>query len=1644
MTTGRKKLALARVVAVTLMVGAPCTYAVAPNFQDVTNVAGLAFTGESWGSSWGDANADGLPDLFVTHHRERPSIYVNLGDGTFQDRSREVDIWETSAAFADQHGGSWGDFDNDGDQDLFISAGARDSSQFLVNEGGILVDRTSEYTFDTISWPGRQPIWHDFTGDGNLDFTMMTRGRSQTHRQANGDFQQINGLTGFCEDVRYGHLADLTFDGVLDLICVSSTLPSRLFDTRAFPFINQASQLPPLFNPVDSLIADLNGDLKSDVLMVAGRERVSGGAIVGTNKAEAHLITQNGREIGITFQTTGDITIELHWSARNIGNIRIGAGGRNPPFLGPDELIKFTLSPGDPTTHGVKPHDPAVDRGIFIGYDPATSTWSYFNSAGNNGQFSYTYSFIESTSPITNLTQENRLSIDLPNSPRFLASAGGAYVDRTGPAGLNSGMPCPSVVSADFDNDMDQDLYMVCRGAVTNLENRYYENDGTGKFTRRFGFGAEGPLGAGVGIGEIAVVADYNVDGFVDVFISNGMKIYPERPYTYGGPDKLYRNQGNGNKWAQFDLVGTTSNREGIGATVLVSAGGVQQMREKNGGYHRFSQDSGRLHFGLASHNSFDVEVRWPSGAVDFHQGLSANALYELTENGTAASKTVPTSVPQSSCFAAGGGRPEVNKSVERGVYLWRDCANLNNWHMIVTGGNQPSLRAIGSIVSTANFTRAVGVSVEGDDVLVNSGSRIDFELGVGPGGDDQVNFSFPSGANVCFTLSSPNDVPVRFGHDQMTRGSPVQLSTLGSCSTSAAAVSSGPAVVAESAGSVEVPVTLSRSTGSAVQVNYQTVNGSAVAGQDFGSVSGSLTFSPGETQKTVTVPILDDALVEPSETFRLRLSGVVDAIIGDSAPVTITDDEVSSCASADPSVPSADSGIFLFRDCATGLWSLRISRGGDSWIFHDGSVVGDQPFVSVTPVSLEGPDVVDTATPGAIAYSLAVGGAGFDGFDFEVPAVGQWCVTATSPSATIFVGENKTPVQSPFDLNSLGACDDAPALPEIAVSGVAVDENVPSGVASFSVVLSEASTSPVTVDFATADGSALEGLDYGQTSGQLTFTPGEMALPVVVPIFDDVTAEGTEIFDLLLSNPGNAVIATARATGTIRDNEVSACVTSNPVIPAVDQGVYLFQNCSSGLWSLRVAQGGNGFVFYEGGLTSSGDFQNVAGVELEGGDIVSPDGGALSYRLGVGGNGVDGMNFATAGNESLCVTSQSPTQVVFVGALKTPVATPFDTATLGPCNLVTPPGCGPIAFDAASEQGVFVSRDCTTGVWSVRVAQGGGSFARYMGSVQSSGLITGISGFALEQGDVLPTSPATTVNFNLGVASPGVDGFDFTTADGASVCFTLDSPSRQVRVGPDRVVVASSFDMETLGACGIGPELVVGDVAVNENDAQGIARFPVMLTAPALDTVTVDYATANGTAVSPDDYQAVSGTLTIPAGTDASFIDVQVVDDALAEGDESFTLELLSVTNAALVMNSATGTIRDDESGICATSNPVVASSDQGIFLFQDCASERWSLRVVQGGGPFLYYTGSFESAFSFSGLDQIELEGGDVVTNASGTLSYRLGVGGNGVDGVDFDANGGSFCVFADSPTQVVFVGPQKVPVTTPFDAVTLQGCQ
>jgi hypothetical protein len=202
----------------------------------------------------------------------------------------------------------------------------------------------------------------------------------------------------------------------------------------------------------------------------------------------------------------------------------------------------------------------------------------------------------------------------------------GVFVDKANASGIS--MAAAQFVGwsssfFDFDNDGDMDIYKV-NGALKHLygqEDQIFENNGKGHFrdaSLELGKYFKREL-----VGRGACIGDYDNDGDMDVFIVN---LNDKAVF-------LRNNKGNQNNWLTLNLVGTVSNRDGVGARIKVTSGALVLTSQKltTSGY--LSQGDPRVHFGLAKNTNVDkIEIRWPSGKVQILENIKANQILTVTE----------------------------------------------------------------------------------------------------------------------------------------------------------------------------------------------------------------------------------------------------------------------------------------------------------------------------------------------------------------------------------------------------------------------------------------------------------------------------------------------------------------------------------------------------------------------------------------------------------------------------------------------------------------------------------------------------------------------------------------------------------------------------------------------------------------------------------------------------------------------------------------------------------------------------------------------------------------------------------------------------------------------------------------------------
>ncbi|MCB9178084.1 MAG: VCBS repeat-containing protein [Flavobacteriales bacterium] len=236
----------------------------------------------------------------------------------------------------------------------------------------------------------------------------------------------------------------------------------------------------------------------------------------------------------------------------------------------------------------------------------------------------------------------------MPNSP------GGIFTDVAPELGLNDTHQSWSSAWGDFDNDGDMDVMI---GSSSSSVHKLMRNNGDGTFTN-----ITNEAGANANNGQSIewTTHDFNNDGWLDILGGAGLLVNDgDGTFTMdvSAPDNgpvgdmnndgyldvinsglININQSAGNNWLRVQPVGSVSNSNGIGARIVVTTDGLQQIRDvKSGDGFRY-MSSLMAHFGLAQAQTATVEVRWPSGIVDHIQDVTANQVLVVYEGLSTAS----------------------------------------------------------------------------------------------------------------------------------------------------------------------------------------------------------------------------------------------------------------------------------------------------------------------------------------------------------------------------------------------------------------------------------------------------------------------------------------------------------------------------------------------------------------------------------------------------------------------------------------------------------------------------------------------------------------------------------------------------------------------------------------------------------------------------------------------------------------------------------------------------------------------------------------------------------------------------------------------------------------------------------------------
>ena len=737
---------------------------------------------------------------------------------------------------------------------------------------------------------------------------------------------------------------------------------------------------------------------------------------------------------------------------------------------------------------------------------------------------------------------------------------------------------------------------------------------------------------------------------------------------------------------------------------------------------------------------------------------------------------------------------------------------------------------------------------------------------------------------------------------------------------------------VNESAGNATFTVTLIGNVQGGFTVDYATANNSAIAPGDYTSTSGTLTFigTTGETH-TIVVPIIDDSWIEFEENFFVNLSELSTELIG------IKDNQ--------------GIGIIIDNDGGpqNGLVINNVS-------VNEGA--GNATFTATLTGNVQGGFTVNYATVNgnAIApsdYTSTSGMLTFNGTNNEtktitVPIIDDSWIEPTenflvnlSNLSTSLIGIN--------DNQGIGTIIDNDGGPQngLVINNVSVNEG--DGNAIFNVTLTGNVQGGFTVLYATANNSAIAPGDYTSTSGTLTFTGiNNETKTITVPIIDDNWIEPTENFFVNLSNLSTLLIGINdnQGIGTITDNDGGDLngIAINDVTVNEGDGNATFTVTLTG-----NVQGGFTFNYATANNSASapGDFTSTSGT--------------LTF---VGTNGESHNIIVPIIDDNLI----EPTENFFVNLNE------LSTELIG---IIDGQGTGTITDNDGGPQNGITINDVT-----VNESDGNATFiVTLTGNVQGGFTVAyaTANGSAITPGDYTNTNGILTFTGNNGethnVVVPIID--DNLIEPTENFFVNLSNLNTSLIGINDNQGIGTIIDNDG------GPQngLVINDVSVNESD--GNATFIVTLTGNVQGGFTVNYATANGSAIAPSDYTSTSGTLNFSGTTgEAHNIIVPIIDDNLIEPLENIFVNLsnLSTTLIGINDNQGIGTITDNDGG-----------SQNGLIIN--------NITINENGGNAIFtvtLTGNVQGGFTVNYLTASgsALSPGDYTTT-SGTLTF---VGTNG----------------------------------------------
>ena len=668
---------------------------------------------------------------------------------------------------------------------------------------------------------------------------------------------------------------------------------------------------------------------------------------------------------------------------------------------------------------------------------------------------------------------------------------------------------------------------------------------------------------------------------------------------------------------------------------------------------------------------------------------------------------------------------------------------------------------------------------------------------------------------------------------------------------------------VAEDGATATITVTLDAVLAVTATVDYASSDGTAIAGTDYTAASGTLIFAPGEASATIDVAILDDNLYEGNETVLLDLSNPVNATLGTpiSATLTIVDDETEptvQLSSATYSIGEADgSAVITVTLSGASAFTAMVD-----YATIDGTAVAGDDYTAASGTLTFAPGETSATFNVAVLDDNLYEGDEIVLLDLSNP-VSATLGTPASATLTIVDDETEPTVQLSSAAYSVGEAD---------------------GSAVITVTLSGVSVFTATVDYATSDGTAVDGADYTAASGTLIFAPGETSLTFNVAVLDDSLYEGNETVLLDLGNPVNTTLGTpASATLTIVDDETEPTIQLSSAAYSVGE--------ADGSAVITVTMIGTS------AFTTTVDYATSDGTAIDGTDYTAisgtltfaPGETSATFEVAILDNSVD------EADRDFNVAISNP-----VGAsLGTPAAAVVTILDDDPTPLLPNVQLSAAAYSVDENAGTATLTATLDAASAVTVT---------VDYATSDGTAIDGTDYTAASGTLTFAPGETSATFEVVILDNSVDEAD------RDFNATLSNPANATLGTPSAAVVTILDD----DAAPVLPTVQFSAAAYTVDENAGTATITVTLDAASAVTVTVNFATSDGTAVAGTDYTAASGTLTFAPGQTIATITVIILDNAAFSGDRALDITLSDPVEAELgTPGTATLTIvEDDPSG--------------------------------------------------------------------------------------------------------------------------------